>query len=60
MLKDKEHSLPTAGWNVILLQLFYITALQDKYSITVFMFMFMCLKLACEYCLQKMNEVQKL
>lgn len=22
VLKDKEHSLPTAGWNVVLLQLF--------------------------------------
>ena len=31
MLKDKEHSLPMAGWNVVLLQLFGLLHLSDKF-----------------------------
>ena len=60
MLKDKEHSLPTAGWNVVLLQLFCNRVLQDKYLFSVLMFIVYMFKVACEYCVQKMNDVQRL
>ena len=39
MLRDNEHRLPMAGWNVVLLQLVGDTVLQDKYLITVYAFM---------------------
>ena len=50
MLRGNEHSLPTAGWNVVLLQLFCDTVLQDKCLLTVFMFMFICLNWIVNHC----------
>ncbi len=38
VLKDNEHRLPMAGWNVVLLQLFGSADLQDKCLIYVYMF----------------------
>jgi len=38
VLKDNEHSWPMAGWNVVLLQLFGDTVLQDKCLLTVYIF----------------------
>jgi len=48
VLRDNEHSVPMAGWNIVLLQLFGLIQLQDKYMCDCIFMLFICAWLIVE------------